>query len=201
MDNFAFVWITENSIQWQREIFYPILRIDNILDQLGTAKFSTTDLASRYCLLYYFASCDILEVESGKEGKNDVSTLIITLFLVFFVVCLWCSIFLIFFQRFCREKMISHSKKWEMDDEANMEMESNSKVSIAEGSKLRDLFVQYKRGFHKHAKSDIDWGSYVRYSNNHLFFLTFSLRWLEICLWWRRWTNNEIYWTKWSFRQ
>ena len=30
-----------------------------------------------------------------------------------------------------------------MDDEANMEMESNSKVSIAKGSKLRDLFVKY----------------------------------------------------------
>ena len=51
--------------------------------------------------------------------------------------------------------MISHSKKWEMDDEANMEMESNSKVSIAEGSKLRDLFVQYKRGFHKRVEDDI----------------------------------------------
>ena len=30
-----------------------------------------------------------------------------------------------------------------MDEEANMEMESNSKASIAEGSKLRDLFVKF----------------------------------------------------------
>ena len=39
--------------------------------------------------------------------------------------------------------------------EANMEMESNSKVSIAERSKLRNLFVQYRRGFPKHVKDDI----------------------------------------------
>ena len=51
--------------------------------------------------------------------------------------------------------MISHLKKWEMDDEANMEMESNSKVSIAEGSKPGDLFVQYRRGFHKCVEDDI----------------------------------------------
>ena len=43
-----------------------------------------------------------------------------------------------------------------MNDEANMEMESNSKVSIAKGPKLRDLFVQYRRGFHKHIEDDID---------------------------------------------
>ena len=43
-----------------------------------------------------------------------------------------------------------------MDDEANMEMESNSKVSIAERSKLRDLFVQYRTGFHKPVEDDVD---------------------------------------------
>ena len=42
-----------------------------------------------------------------------------------------------------------------MDDEANMEMESNSKVSIAKGSKLRDIFVQYRRGFHKCVEDNI----------------------------------------------
>ena len=30
-----------------------------------------------------------------------------------------------------------------MDEKASMEMESNSKASIAEGSKLRDLFVKF----------------------------------------------------------
>ena len=42
-----------------------------------------------------------------------------------------------------------------MDNEANMKMESNSKVSIALGAKLRDLFVQYKKGFHKCVEDDI----------------------------------------------
>ena len=57
---------------------------DILLDQLGMAKFFTTlDLASRYCLSYYSASHNPLEVESGKEGKNDISTLIITFFQCF----------------------------------------------------------------------------------------------------------------------
>ena len=34
-------------------------------------------------------------------------------------------------------------------------------------------FVQYKKGFHERFKDDIGWGSYVRYSNNHLFGLNF----------------------------
>ena len=42
-----------------------------------------------------------------------------------------------------------------MDDKASMEMKSNSKFSIALGAKLRDLFVQYKKGFHKCVEDDI----------------------------------------------